>query len=84
MPVEGRLAPKYVDGTPVPLVHHTMHATVDARGQINVHAEPADMSAPMGGIRWEVHECDRTIALTGRRHYAVSCVVQVIDHDGEY
>ena len=64
----------------VPLVHHKLHAVVDARGQISVHAQLADTSAAMSGIRWAVHACDRTIALTGRKHYAFSCVVEVVDN----
>ena len=69
-----------VDGTAVKLVHHKLHARVTARGQISVGATLADMSAVTGGIRWEVHGCDRTIALTGRNHYRFSCVVRVIDN----
>jgi len=69
-----------IDGTHVKLVHTKLHAVVKARGQIHVSATVADLTAAMAGIRWEVHGCDRTIALTGRRRYRFSCVVKVIDH----
>jgi outer membrane protein assembly factor BamB len=69
-----------VDGTPIPLVRGKLRATVKARGQIHVSATLSDTSAVTAGIRWELRPCDRTIALTGRRRYTFSCVVQVTDN----